>query len=260
MNTLATFFASIIALFSGLFGHSAIITEQVIPTQVSRQQKIATSSVVASTSSVDEQDGKSISGVTKFFEVRGGQVKQREGKTTMIRNDSVATINNDFDYGVKIVYTTKDKSKTYFALYKETEGQECVSLNYLDTLKSEYFNTELNYCPGYDGSPVSEKAKNEALPLVVQYGKFDLEKLYALNLETGKEILVYSTKNDNESLIAKCVEGNYDFVYIPDIESITGKQIKIGVYKKTVDTTKQCTKEETYTKVRDDIVDLDTQI
>lgn len=262
MNTLATFFASIVALFSALLGHPTIIKEQVAPSQVFTQEKIATPSVITSTSSIDEQNIKVVSGITKFSEVRGGDVEQRESKTVIIGNDPVATINNDFKYGVTVVYTTKDKSKTYFALYKETEGQECIYLNYLDTIKSQYFNTELNYCPGYGGSPISDEAKNESLPFIVQYGKFHFDKLYALNLETGKEILVYSKKDDKESLIARCAEGMYDLTYAPDIESLGEKRIRIGVYKKTIDVdiTKPCLKKKEYQKIRDDIIDLNTQI
>jgi hypothetical protein len=188
---------------------------------------------------------------TLFFNPFGDRVSQ----TTIVNGDPIATISKDFP-GQRIIYTKKDKSKVYFALYRETGGQECVDLSYLDTIKSKYMNTKLDYCPGYDDSPVSEVIKKQALPLLVQYGKFDSEKLYALNLETEKEIVIYLNKNDTESLIAKCTEGMYDFVYVQDIESTGNKQLRIGVYKEEGQRKENCLKEEKYTKIRNDYIDL----
>ena len=238
---------------------SSIKKEEMQPIQELNQQEIATSSVPLGSvsTSTDNKPSSSIdSNESTFFEVRVGPVTRRESKTTIINNDPVATITHDFKYGTKIVYTTKDASKTYFALYTETEGQECVYLNYLDTKKIQYVNTQLQYCPGSDGSPISEDAKKEVLPFVVQYGKFDSQKIYALNLETGKEVVIYALQDSKESLIASCVEGMYDFMYIPEIRGLGGKQIIVGVYKKTVDSTTRCLKEERYPKIREDTIDL----
>lgn len=183
----------------------------------------------------------------------------RISQTLLVNGDPIATINKDFAEGedsVSIIYTTNDKSKVYFALYRETEGQECVSLEYLDTIKSKYVNTSLDYCPGYEDSPILESSKKEVLPLVVQYGKFDLKKVYALNLETEKEIIVYSNTNKRESLTAECADGMYDFVYTSDIASLGNKRLKIGVYKEEGQATERCSKQRKYTKIRDDIIDL----
>lgn len=188
----------------------------------------------------------------------------KSSNTTVIHNDPLATLKNDFKENSQLaqaVYTTKDKTRTYFTLHvldgEKVEGvlPDCQLLNYLDIVKQKYHNTNVEYCPG----AASDKELQENLPFVVQYNKFDLKSLYALNLETLVEKLLY-TKNNNESLAVRCTEfGNYeDYRYIPTTSYLGNKKISISVYKEVGQDTKPCTKETIgkYEKIRDDIIDL----
>lgn len=182
-----------------------------------------------------------------------------DSKTTIINNDPVATINHDLsEVHISIVYTTNDKSKTYFTMASYAGADvapDCYQLNYLDTKEAKYHNTTLQYCPGY----YSEAKLKQNLPFVVQYGKFDLKNLYALNLETATETIVYSKKNDSESLIAQCdFYGDYNPGMVPilDIEYLGDKHIRIGIYKEMGQNVACPAAPVKYEKIRDDIINL----
>lgn len=187
----------------------------------------------------------------ELFQVWG---QYQKSGTIIIGGDSAATIENDFPSSNEIIYQTKDKQKTFFTVDDSRYYySNCQPLFYLDLSGQRYHNFPLDYCPS-NGVGTGVKNAKDALPVVLQYGKKE-EDLYGLNLETEREVLVFSTSRltANESLIAFCAEGNYVFQEFPDMEVIDGK-LRIGVYEK--DTTRSCVSEKEYKKLRDVIISL----
>lgn len=257
MNTLTSFFAGIMAFVSGLLGHHALapvpqpvaVTLQASTTQ--EMQQAASSSTSANITSSTT--------TTEETEIDYGKVPNKLLNTPVVltNNDPIATIEQ---IGGTVIYTTKDKSRMYFVICRETEGG-CYGkkYNYLDTKKAEYHNTDIDFNPGEEKLP--------SFPYILPYGNFDYTNILIANVETGKIKTVYTKKENTESLRAKCLSstvtdptGNEHTVsdYKPDIEFTKDNQIRVGVYKNIGQDKRECTPstQTKYEKIRDDIIDL----
>lgn len=183
--------------------------------------------------------------------------------TSVIKDNPEETIKRDQGpnaWLVSIIY--KNKDRIYFIVGSEkVESVSCGwwnKLYYLDIKEEKYHDTHIKYC----GNKITE----DLLPFVVQsdrdiytieYDPKVLSTLYAINFETGKEVMIYSRKNSEESLIKYCIVDNGDTradEIVRDVTYTDGKKLKIGIYKDTgIDPCKEGYKSE---KIRDDIVDL----
>ena len=266
MNTIATFFAGLMAFVSGLFGHHVTPTST-SPTPVTQQ--------VTSTSSIQTQ-------TTTTQEILN---QSNENEEEYIPNNIVkAVIKKTFDDPVYI-YVTKDKNVVYFIKRSEKDGSlPCVDLEYFDIKENKFGVIKDGYCPRSLDSISPPYDPKKILPLHIQEGSFNFRDtynkegilnkkdsdLYVLNLETRKRALLYSNNNPNESLIAGCyyLPATYEFLgSLPYLEYTDTNQLKIGVYKNIGQNSKQCKhdgksgysnniKIEEYEKIRDDIIDL----
>lgn len=251
MKTIATLFTGILAFFSSLLGHTPSQTLQ-LPTVV-----------VSSTSSTQEIK-QSIIGTTTITQATSSQnfVNFHEDISSKDVSKLVAIIQSDNDNNAEILYTTKAKNRIYFIRHSESDSDpNCLNLQYLDTIENKYHNFDTQYCPRgvYTVSPKHEQSTSS--PYFIQEGKFDFKNLYMLNLESATETIIYSIKNQNDSLVSGCyyMDGTWEFIgKLPYIEYINNNMIRIGVYKEIGKDEKQCTvdTQAKYEKIRDDIIDL----
>ncbi len=265
MQTIATFFTGIMLFFSGLFG---VTPTQVINTPMvvesttlqeagdkllknSTSTQVAQISITAPTStpktastsgSIISKEGANLTFNHRFYGVRDSNV-------ILLSAGPVATIQQDF--GGYIVYTNKDSSKIYFVICKETQnGCNLALLNYLDTKEKRYHNTKYEYS---SNSPITEG------PLLIQ--TTDFKEVRTLDLETGVEKVIFTRKNNLESLVSGCFwnNGGQDNDWLEDsfdIENLSNNRARIGIYKATGQDSQSCEKEIKYEKIRDEIVDL----
>jgi hypothetical protein len=248
MQTVATFFTGVMLFFSGLFGatpHQVVSIPSV--TGSTSVQVIKTST--ATPISISQTSSVSGSKEVTLLTFKSPFAEPRDSNVILLSAGPVATIQQDF--GGYVVYTSKDSSKIYFVICKETQnGCNLALLNYLDIKEKRYHNTKYEYS---SNDPITEGT------LLVQ--TTDFKEVRTLDLETGIEKIVYTKKNNLESLISGCFwnSGGQDNEWLEhssDIENLNNKHVRVGIYKAVGQDSLSCEKETKYKKIRDDIVDL----
>ncbi len=136
MNTLATFFASIIALFSGLFGHTTVTTQMQkapVPITVTTTQQSATTSEITTSTSGNLQLKDQVIWSDEFNKYivynKGVFYNEKEIEDADSESFQIVTQNPFPVYknsGENIAHYAKDKNKVYY------DGEVMQGANVLD--------------------------------------------------------------------------------------------------------------------------------